>query len=237
MVLRAIRYATIATADLQARPWNSPVYSAYDDELNIYWVSDRQNKHSQNVRQNPQVFIVFYDSTVPPGQGEGVYFGATVAELNDPEDIQAARRILDGADSGSVEEYSGNAVCRIYRATPEQAWINTFEERDGIIIRDYRIKIPLGDLRLAVVETPDPNGRSTAISMALPSPSPSATACRSGRLRSAADRPGHEAHDLVMSVFGGMSKGERNRIKIRVRTAVAVQAQIEGRQANAQAGP
>jgi len=33
--------------------------------------------------------------------------------------------------------------------------------------------------------------------------------------------PESEAHDLVMSVFGGMSKGERNRIKIRVRAAMA----------------
>ena len=41
--------------------------------------------------------------------------------------------------------------------------------------------------------------------------------------------PDNEAHDLVMSVFGGMSKGERNRIKIRVRTAMAAQAQLEGR--------
>jgi site-specific DNA recombinase len=41
--------------------------------------------------------------------------------------------------------------------------------------------------------------------------------------------PANEAHDLVMSVFGGMSKGERNRVKIRVRTAMASQAQIEGR--------
>ena len=41
--------------------------------------------------------------------------------------------------------------------------------------------------------------------------------------------PDNEAHDLIMSVFGGVSKGERNRIKIRVRTAVAAQAQIEGR--------
>ena len=41
--------------------------------------------------------------------------------------------------------------------------------------------------------------------------------------------PDNEAHDLIMSVFGGMSKGERNRIKIRVRTAMAAQAQLEGR--------
>ncbi len=41
--------------------------------------------------------------------------------------------------------------------------------------------------------------------------------------------PDSEAHDLVMSVFGGMSKGERNRIKIRVRAAMASQVKIEGR--------
>jgi site-specific DNA recombinase len=41
--------------------------------------------------------------------------------------------------------------------------------------------------------------------------------------------PDNEAHDLIMSLFGGVSKGERNRIKIRVRTAMAAQAQLEGR--------
>lgn len=41
--------------------------------------------------------------------------------------------------------------------------------------------------------------------------------------------PGSEAHDLVMSLYGGMSKGERMRIKTRVRTAMASQAAIEGR--------
>lgn len=41
--------------------------------------------------------------------------------------------------------------------------------------------------------------------------------------------PESEAHDLVMSVFGGMSKGERSRIKIRVRSAMAAQASVEGR--------
>ncbi|MFD9224356.1 recombinase family protein [Streptomyces sp. NPDC060064] len=41
--------------------------------------------------------------------------------------------------------------------------------------------------------------------------------------------PDNEAHDLIMSVFGGMSKGERNRIKIRVHSAMASQTLIEGR--------
>jgi site-specific DNA recombinase len=41
--------------------------------------------------------------------------------------------------------------------------------------------------------------------------------------------PDSEAHDLVMNLFGGMSKGERARIKMRVRTAMAAQVAIEGR--------
>ncbi|MEH1017922.1 recombinase family protein, partial [Micromonospora sp. CPCC 206060] len=41
--------------------------------------------------------------------------------------------------------------------------------------------------------------------------------------------PDNEAHELIMSVFGGMSKGERNRIKLRVRTAMAAQTLLEGR--------
>ncbi|WP_461015131.1 recombinase family protein, partial [Streptomyces daliensis] len=47
--------------------------------------------------------------------------------------------------------------------------------------------------------------------------------------------PDSEAHDLVMSVLGGMSKAERNRIKIRVRSAISAQAKIEGRFLAAQA--
>jgi DNA invertase Pin-like site-specific DNA recombinase len=42
--------------------------------------------------------------------------------------------------------------------------------------------------------------------------------------------PGSDAHDLVMSLYGGgMSKGERTRIKVRVRAAMAAQAATEGR--------
>ena len=41
--------------------------------------------------------------------------------------------------------------------------------------------------------------------------------------------PDSEAHDLIMSVFGGLSKGERNRVRLRVRAAMSAQAAVEGR--------
>lgn len=41
--------------------------------------------------------------------------------------------------------------------------------------------------------------------------------------------PANEAHELIMSMYGGISKGERTRIKTRVRAAMAAQAVLEGR--------
>ncbi|GAB3250382.1 recombinase family protein [Kineosporia babensis] len=41
--------------------------------------------------------------------------------------------------------------------------------------------------------------------------------------------PGSDAHELVMTMYGGMSKGERNRIKIRVKTSMKAQASTQGR--------
>ncbi|MBO2451619.1 recombinase family protein [Actinomadura barringtoniae] len=41
--------------------------------------------------------------------------------------------------------------------------------------------------------------------------------------------PENEAHDMIMSVFGGLSKGERNRIRTRVRSSMAAIAVTEGR--------
>jgi DNA invertase Pin-like site-specific DNA recombinase len=43
--------------------------------------------------------------------------------------------------------------------------------------------------------------------------------------------PGSDAHDLVMALYGGMSKGERNRIKIRVRAAMATEGPVPRRPA------
>ncbi|MGP4024372.1 recombinase family protein [Actinomadura sp. 3N407] len=41
--------------------------------------------------------------------------------------------------------------------------------------------------------------------------------------------PVNEAHDMIMSMFGGLSKGERNRVRTRVRSSMAAIAATEGR--------
>ncbi|HSX28617.1 MAG TPA: pyridoxamine 5'-phosphate oxidase family protein [Candidatus Saccharimonadales bacterium] len=92
-ILNKINYATLATTDVDGNPWNSPVYCAYDKGYNVYWGSHAESQHSKNIRASGKVFIVVYDSTAEPGQGEGVYIQAQVVELTHPEEIVAAHAL------------------------------------------------------------------------------------------------------------------------------------------------
>lgn len=147
-ILEKIIYATVATATKDGRPWNSPVRCVYDKDLNIYWFSDKEGQHSKNVRENEDVFIVIYDSTVPEGDGEGVYIQAKAYEVTDSEEVTHARRIKKGADySRSPDDFLGDAVRRVYRAKPQKIWMNDAEIKDGVFIRDFRTEIPLDELK------------------------------------------------------------------------------------------
>jgi len=147
-ILRKIRYATIATASKDGKPWNSPVAHEYDNQGNVYWFSDKQNQHSQNVRENENVFIVVYDSTVPEGDGEGVYIEAKAVELTVPEEILSVRKIKKGEDyEGKPNDFLGDAVRRVYKAIPQRVWMNDAEVEGGVFIRDYRVDVPLEAIR------------------------------------------------------------------------------------------
>lgn len=49
-ILEEIIYAIIITADKNGKLWNSPVRHVHGSDLNIHWISDKENKHSKNVR-------------------------------------------------------------------------------------------------------------------------------------------------------------------------------------------
>ena len=149
-ILEKIIYATIATSSKDGQPWNSPVRYVYDSDLKIYWFSDKENQHSKNVRDTEDVFIVIYDSTVPEGDGEGVYIQAKACQLEDPEEIRQARRIKKGPDKDSPDDFMGNAIRRVYKAIPLKVWMNDAKEKDGLFLRDYRVEILLDKLRASL---------------------------------------------------------------------------------------
>lgn len=153
-IINKILYITIASVSDEGQPWNSPVYSGFDNELNFYWASDKDSQHSKNVRANGRVFIVIYDSTAADGKGEGVYIQAEAKELDDDREIMSARRItqarkgqLDEITDDEPEKFKGISVRRVYKAMPQKIWMNDDELDDnGKRIRDTRVEIALDAL-------------------------------------------------------------------------------------------
>lgn len=154
-IINNILYVTIASVSTDGEPWNSPVYSGFDKDLNFYWSSDKDGQHSKNVRANGKVFLVIYDSTAKEGTGEGVYIQAEATELDEDEEIMAARRVtqmrkgqLDEMTRDEPIKFTGSSVRRVYKAVPRKAWMNDVELDDrGKYIRDIRIEVPLEKLR------------------------------------------------------------------------------------------
>ena len=141
-ILEKISYATVATVTPDGKAWNTPVAHDMDQDLNLYWYSDKENEHSKNIRNNPNVYIVIYDSTAPDGEGEGVYIQAQAKELTDEAEINQALS-LNPNNTSTTADFLGDTVRRCYKATPQKMWTNDAEEINGVFIRDYRVELNL----------------------------------------------------------------------------------------------
>jgi hypothetical protein len=144
-ILGSIQYATIATASISGKPWNTPVFYAYDDQSNIYWSSHPESIHSKNLSQSSQAFIVIYNSKAAEGEGQGLYIEAKVTEVNDAKELKAALKLLGnrrGKPFLFMEKFMADGPQRIYKASPCRMWINDAEQdSNGDFIKDYRIEV------------------------------------------------------------------------------------------------
>jgi len=128
-IIEKIIYITVASVTPEGKPWNSPVYSAYDKNNYVfYWVSPRATQHSENITKNPDVFLAIYDSTVPEGTGEGVYVQAKASVVTDLKEMTRAMYLLYTRKKKSLRDVSrflDMRPRRIYKAVPEKMWLNT----------------------------------------------------------------------------------------------------------------
>ena len=86
--LEQVANASLATVTSDGRPWNSPLFVAFDSDFRFYWSSHRDAVHSTNIAARPDVFLVIFDSTQPDESGAAVYVRATARELLDGPAIQ-----------------------------------------------------------------------------------------------------------------------------------------------------
>ncbi len=143
-IVEKIIYITIATCSKDGQPWNSPVYSAFDENHTFYWGSDKNSQHSKNIAANNKVFLVIYDSTVPAGTGEGVYIKAKAGEVTDKKEMEKVVTLLKERAKRSywkVDQLLGEGP-HLYKAILEKAWMNGEGKVDGVYI-DTREEVSL----------------------------------------------------------------------------------------------
>lgn len=127
-VLDANAYLTLATSDVDGRPWASAVWFAEREIHEFVWVSRIERRHSRNIAARPEVALAVFDSTTPVGSATAVYVDAIAAVVAD-EDVTDALAIFNGeADASGLtpwttDQVTGSAPFRLFRAVTTEAWI------------------------------------------------------------------------------------------------------------------
>lgn len=151
-VIKNILYINIASITPEGKPWNTPVYYAFDKQLNFYWLSWKLNQHSINIRNNSSVFVTIYDSTVPAGTGFGVYLEGKAIELSNPKDIFLGLKEVykrEKRKPRDVIQFLKKFPRRAYKFIPEKVWVNGEDAIEGNYI-DTRTELDLEKLKSVI---------------------------------------------------------------------------------------
>lgn len=87
------KHMTIATVDVDGVPWVSPVFYVADDNYNLYWVSGRTARHSENIRRCPKTTIAIVIFEADPVV-DAVYMSTEAEELTNRDEVDRAIQVL-----------------------------------------------------------------------------------------------------------------------------------------------
>lgn len=142
-LIAEIPYIDISTVTPEGKPWSSPCWAAYDDDYNFYWTSSPEAQHSINIKSEPSIFFVIYNSSLTK-DGWGLYAQAKAYELETVEDIERALKIFykrKGRTPLPADNFLGQSSKRMYKAIIEKAWINDYDKTRTPA--DFKIEIEL----------------------------------------------------------------------------------------------
>ena len=74
------------------QPWACTVYFSFDDELNLYWISTPDRRHSEEIRNNEKVAGTIVLPHTPGDKVRGVQFQGVAEELNDKDEAKEAMK-------------------------------------------------------------------------------------------------------------------------------------------------
>ena len=139
------RHISLATTNADSSPHNSPIKFLYDEKLeHIYWDSNIETLHSQNILRTGQIFAVLFDRM----ENGGVYIkceGGHILDGNELEvglEITNSFRTKEGQQKINLDYYSAGSVQKMWSAKITNLWINMpVRDEDGFILRDERVEL------------------------------------------------------------------------------------------------
>ena len=110
--LKEARLMQVATSQ-DNQPWACTVYFAFDEDLNLYWISKTDRRHSKEIRNNEKVAGTIVFPHTPGDDVQGIQFQGIAKELTDKKEAiigmkyyaerygvkpERVNTILDGSD-------------------------------------------------------------------------------------------------------------------------------------------
>lgn len=132
-ILSSNLYCTLATVCEDGSPWASPVFFAHQENKIIWW-SGKNAVHSKNIVREGKVFIAVFDSQASEGKGRGMYIQAAAKMIEDENEIKEAISIYTAKSrvfKPTLEDSSGDAPTRFFRATIQKTWTNVDGKESG----------------------------------------------------------------------------------------------------------
>jgi hypothetical protein len=144
-LIHTSRHISLATTNTDGSPHNSPVKFLYDEKLeNIYWGSNVEALHSQNILRTGQIFAVLFDRI----EHGGVYIKCEGGHILDGKELEVGLKITnssrekEGQQKINLDYYSGASVQKLWSAKIANLWINMpVRDENGFILRDERVEL------------------------------------------------------------------------------------------------
>lgn len=144
-LIHTSRHISLATTNPDGSPHNSPVRFYYDEKLeNIYWGSNTEALHSQNILRTGQIFAVLFDRI----EFGGVYIKCEGGHILDGKELEVgleianSSRIKTGEQKITSDYYGAGSVQKMWSAKITNLWINMpVRDGNGLILRDERVEL------------------------------------------------------------------------------------------------
>jgi hypothetical protein len=149
-LIRTTKHISLATTNEDSTPHNSPVRFYYDERLeNIYWGSNIEALHSQNILRTGHIFGVLFDRI----EAGGVYIKCVGGHILDAKELEVGLEIVnsvrakEGQQKITLGYYASGSGQKLWSAEVTNIWINMpVRDENGFIVRDERVELDRNNL-------------------------------------------------------------------------------------------